>query len=292
MLLTHIAHWTKALSHPSCLQVLSTQLKLARLWQLVDPCQHLITTLACNDLPVTIAKDLLLELLPAAGSTPSPSTPSCPLHIHQLLLQQLQALLDLLHQGLLPEALETQVQELLGAETLQGVLVDAGQGLELQQRQRQCQERYADQLLDFQQQQQEKQQQQQGQEDEQEEGSAAATGMPADGESKGVVQYGSSASAVPEGLAAAAGGSKRSRDMCQEPSVMVGMNTTAHNPVAAAAAAEEAGTITPSHRQQQRESTHRHRSSSSRSNSSTTPQLYRGQPPRLPGPSPPDSCLY
>ena len=107
--------------------MLSTQLKLARLWQLVGPCQQLLSTLSSHELPLSAAAGILQQLVPADDGAESPSTPPTPLCSPQLcqqLSQQLQVILDCLFQGLQAEGVAEQLQQVVGSEVLDQVVVE------------------------------------------------------------------------------------------------------------------------------------------------------------------------
>ena len=146
--------------------MLSTQLNLSRLWQLVEPCQRLTATLTSHGLPLAAAADLLQQLLPAEPAcTPSPELPptssfTIPQQLQQELSAQLQLILSSLHQGLLPSAVETQLQQVTGPGAYDALQVDQDQEEELKARQLECQRTYAKELQECHQLAQEQQEQQ------------------------------------------------------------------------------------------------------------------------------------
>jgi hypothetical protein len=126
---------------------------MARLWQLVEPCQHLSATLTNHGLPLAAAADVLKQMIPAADDSnlaPPCSSFSIPSPLQNELLGQLQGILTTLQQALLPEALKAQLQQIVGTEACGSVHVNQEQEEELRARQRECQSAYAKELEEHQ----------------------------------------------------------------------------------------------------------------------------------------------
>ena len=139
--------------------MLGTQLKLARLWQLADPCQQLTAALARDAMPWQVGRSLLEHIVPATEGNHDelPPVQTLPLEQQQI-VQQLQGILECLFQEPQEEAALAHVSSIVGEEAFDQLELDAEEEHNLQLKQRECQAAHAEELAKYQEQQQQQQQ--------------------------------------------------------------------------------------------------------------------------------------